>query len=644
MAHPIVPQIVALLGAFLGVDYGSPASVATLGDPVLGGDDSRELYRPHSIRADFILARRENLPFQAGFLEELEFFWTIPQPMHLHDLEAAFGPSILVPGVETESEDVWHFPLRGGEVQGLLMVTATDDRRGEDLLVQSFSLRRHAPEPFAAIPPRGTRLVVVADFKSTEEPNPWPLPGYIWEKSGVDDLMARWRPEIDIHVINHIEPDHPTVEATFEPTSLDHLHPDWLLRHLPAASAVITLRESLIEMAPAGVDQKELTVKVSADRIPSDLRVQVAALFGQPNADIEAIVASIDERLSRQAETLMSDPGMVAFQAAWLGLEHLAESLDLENGTRLEVYSADLDHAEERLRQTFLATEPFHPEGPPPVGVVLGDVIRPRAADVARLESLSHSLESLGGLLIFGTTGDLSAQESSTWSHLASPGRGALPMGVLPPVHYRRSFLEPGGSPGSFSYQPGPSAALTGITGSGAWVVAGLVLGRIQALHSPEMIRAGLPAPPTLRKRRKKEIVLGIEVVPSVPNESASSHLSVIGWDAVSSLIVPVRLRPVPDSPDDWWLTRAATTLVDRTIQRLEVRTLHTTEPGEVEASLREALRLRFPGTVVEVHHGHDPVHGDRMAVHVSPGATSPLKEAITVERPWKTRRSHRAG
>lgn len=393
MAHPVLNQLVALLGPLLTPDFAARPAARQHQLASHPGEDGRWVQKPVALSADYLTFTRETVRGQAGWLTTVELSWTLPQPVTRQELEAALGPGRLVRGSHAEPTDRWDFWPRGTPLRGLVSVFVTAPGSPDRLEMRSILVHRIPPAGFVPAEAAAGKLVVLTDLGATRaQADPWPEPRFVWEKSDLDGLIRRLRPRFAARIPNRIEEDGPPIEVEFVPGRIDDFAPSNAPRLVPALGPVFELRGALREIRAGSLKREEARRQLRPEDLPAPFRKPWREITTRNGPPPDALLSELEPRLEAQARALLDDPGFAAFSGAWRQLAGWAAALDLRAGWRLEVYAAPAESALFLLQEGFLHEERCQPEGVAPrmllVGAPLAD-----AAFVQRMTTLLEPFE-----------------------------------------------------------------------------------------------------------------------------------------------------------------------------------------------------------------------------------------------------------
>lgn len=425
MPAAIFGEILSLLGAFLQPDFATTAAAQRLGLAQAAGPPGVTRLSPAGFSADFLTARREDLPGRAGFLTTLEFLWAVPPRLAVADLERRFGRGRLVCGTDNEEEDRFEIELRGHPLRGLLVVEFEGGTFGAELEAIRLRLVRIASPVFTPVEAAGETIVLLDDLgvtPDTEESRPRSVT--LGPLFGPDDLMALLQPALTGTLPNRIAPGEAPLPFDFRPRSLGHLDPAVAPRLLTALAPLYDLRDVLRDLEAGALKPREVRGRLNIESLPAAFRRSMNASLkgGTPTPaelrrEVEAVIAA-------QGAELPAQEGYGKLARAWQHLAALNASLDAAAGQQLEVYPTPLAQLREVLRQGPIDEEFFHPEGAPLLVFVLGPGLADAVDGPARRE-----LVDLTGRI-----------ETPLWYDPATPfrpgDRAERPVAfLLPPLH-----------------------------------------------------------------------------------------------------------------------------------------------------------------------------------------------------------------
>lgn len=391
MSVAILGEILSLIGSFLQPDFTATAAARRLGLTQAAGPVGLTRLSPAGLAADYLVARREDLPGHAGCLTSLDFLWSAPPRLAVAELERQFGPGRLVLGTDNEDEDRFEIELRGHPLRGLLVVEFAAGGFGETLLPLRLRLVRILPPRFTPLDAAGETIILLDDLGALPDTGLRPFSATLGPLFGPDDLMALIEPIIGGTLANRIAPDQPPLAFEFRPRNLGHLDPAVAPRLLPALAPLYDLRDALRDLASGALKPRELRGRLDLGTLPPDLREATNRLIKEGTPTPTELRIDVEARVAAQGAEFLADGGFQRLARAWHHLGALHASLDAAAGQRLEVYPASARRLVEILRDGPVEEETYHPEGSPPLALVLGPVLADEVDGVLRRELVQWS-------------------------------------------------------------------------------------------------------------------------------------------------------------------------------------------------------------------------------------------------------------
>lgn len=388
MAHPAVTRLVALLGPLLSADLeGTPeaAELDLFSHPGVAGQwTARSPYKEF----DYVRWQQDDLPGRPGVLTRIEFLFTAPRTIERADFHAVFGPGRRKGGTHAQTTDEWLFWPRGHTHRAVVLVTVPAGAGGERLEVSALTLLRIPPGAFTAEQAAAGKLVVLTDLGATRlQNNPWPEPRFLWAKAGIDDLMTAFRPRFTATIDIPREDGTTPLPIVLEPRRLDDLSDNVVTWFVPETARLHHLLAALDDVTAGRLTGREARGRLGAEAVPAEFRAGWRSATAAKPTGVVDLRTRVTEELNRIRQPLLDHAGFRSFRGAWEQLATWGAQLDLAAGWRLEVYAAAADAAPALLRDGYLYEETHHPEGAPPVAVLLGRPLASplRAQQVAAL-------------------------------------------------------------------------------------------------------------------------------------------------------------------------------------------------------------------------------------------------------------------
>lgn len=647
MPHPILTQIAVLLGQFLSIEFGLPQAIQELGTVVQGEGSARVVLKPRAARSDYIILHLEDLNFAKGFLSSIEFAWTTPQTVKLSEMEEQFGPARILKGLRPEAPDTYLFDLHNRPLMGQILLSVQSLDKKDSLTFVQLTVRRFAPEPFSMQEERAVRFLVLADLGATEEfPNTWSKPSSIWKLSDIDGLMARLRPGLRFEVADRLGDGNGTLTLAFRPTRVGDFHPNAMIRHFGPLSALLDLRRAAEELERGEITTEEFRERVPATALPGRFRGLAETFLSSRHRKSADLVGAVDAALSDQYETVLRDPRLREFQSVWLGLNFLAEAVDFDAGSRIEVYSVPPGEGRAVLREVVLEDERNHPNNPPPLAIVLGGLYGPGGASAEELALLGDEATPIRTPVLFGADPSAGSFEPSAWTRT-----GALPSAVYLIGSYPRLALRGPleASPTGlrcFGYVPrAQDPTATAVWGSGAWLLAALAARSLAETGLPADWSVGCPPPSTLGPKPGLPLLepdrAGARAGSAAGTRTPSAvPLSRFFFDSDRQLLLSPEVRSLGSKSNSKERASALLILapVAGVIRRIEHQMRRDTEAAVIRQALHAALKERVPGAEIKIDlaltsGGSGTLRVELQLAAPVDGQTAPL----IYETPWKS-------
>lgn len=608
MAHRLLDELDQLIPEFCTLAFDQPAALGRwLGAPLSAGTAEPRFKSPR-LTADWLQVERHDLAFSDAFLTTLNLNYERPQSVCLADLERSLGACRALRSSARGGPTYYTFQVLNQPLMAVIRVTAeASDHRGQ-LKFRQVSLRRLPPDPQVLEDRRAFRLAVLADFRATEDiGDRVPLPTVLRAPGDLAELIARWQPAVVLNVPRCLDPDDNTLSVHFALSSLDDLHIDRLMLAFPAASAVLKLRRSAMDLACGRISRDQFQNDLPQRDLPRCWLSRARDFANQPSFDRPRLCDDIDQALSSQCEAVLRDESFQRFMGCWLGLAYLVEHFDFSQGSRIDVFSASSEHLADVMQRGFVAPERHHRGGPPPAAVLVDRGTAPVSAeDLERWSQLADQV-SVPVFVDLGPGRD----DPIVQARGSAPAAGYL-AGVTQQICLRHGLTS--SSSRRFVYRPTGTIEQTACWGSGIWGWGALLANSLAEFGRADLDAAATDPPSGC----------GDHSMCLREQAAAEPHFSTckLDHDAGADRIIARQARGVlePQTPEDSLDAKLILTPMLHYAERWRHQYEHRLDGPAAAKSLESALRARFPEVHVRVfQQGASPT---ALTVHLSPRYT----------------------